>query len=95
MIRTFLTLFAYFQAPKTTFSLLHPVKAAQLVKTPFDLKTAYAPRLTAVATALLVGPLAYRVGKRAGEGTLFSPGARRRPGRGEAWEEGGEGYGPA
>jgi hypothetical protein len=67
MIRTLLKLFAYTQAPKTTFSLLHPIKAAQVVKTPFDLRTAYAPRLTAVATALVVAPLAYRLGKRAGE----------------------------
>lgn len=89
MIRTLLALLAYSQAPKTTFSLLHPVKAAQLVKTPFDLKTAYAPRLTALATALIVGPLAYRLGRRAGEGTLFSP--RRRPDG--IWTEGGEEYG--
>ena len=67
MIGAILKLFAYTQAPKTTFSLLHPVKAAQVVKTPFDLRTAYAPRLTALATALLVVPLAYRVGKRMGE----------------------------
>lgn len=70
MVRTLLKLFAYAQAPKTTFSLLHPVRAAQVAKTPFDLKTAYAPRLTAIATALVVAPLAYRLGKRAGEGTL-------------------------
>ncbi|HEV2147750.1 MAG TPA: hypothetical protein VGR37_10140 [Longimicrobiaceae bacterium] len=73
MIRSLLKLFAYTQAPKTSFAFLHPVKAAQVVKTPFDLRTAYAPRLTAVATALLVGPLAYRLGKRAGEGTLRTP----------------------
>ncbi len=96
MIRMLLKLFAYTQAPKTTFSLLHPVKAAQLVKTPFDLRTAYAPRLTALAAALLVGPLAYRIGKRAGQGTLFSPDARPRPSGGELnWEGGDEGRGPA
>lgn len=70
MVRTLLKLFAYSQAPKTTFSLLHPVRAAQVAKTPFDLKTAYAPRLTAIATALVVAPLAYRLGKRAGTGAL-------------------------
>lgn len=93
MIRTLLALYAYTQAPKTTFSLLHPVRAAQLVKTPFDLRTAYAPRLTALATALVVGPLAYRLGKRAGEGTLFSPASR--PHRPEdAWiDEEEDGYG--
>ena len=73
MVRKLLKLFAYTQAPKTTFSLLHPVRAAQVAKTPFDLKTAYAPRLTAIVTALVVAPLAYRLGKRAGEGTLRTP----------------------
>jgi hypothetical protein len=76
MIRALFKLLAYTQAPRATFTLLHPVKAAQVVKTPFDLRTAYAPRLTAIATALLVGPLAYRLGKRAGQGTLRTP--RRR-----------------
>lgn len=73
MLGSLLKLFAYSQAPRTTFALRHPVTSAQLLKTPFDLKHAYAPRLTAAATALLVAPLAYRLGKRAGEGTLFQP----------------------
>lgn len=73
MIGTILKLFAYSQAPKTTFSFLHPVTVAQVVKTPFDLKTAYAPRLSAIATALVVAPLAYRLGRRVGEGTLRTP----------------------
>lgn len=73
MIRTLLKLLAYSQAPRVTFSVRHPVTAVQLVKTPFDLRTAYAPRLTAVATALVVAPIAYRLGKRAGEGTLYTP----------------------
>jgi hypothetical protein len=70
MIGKLFKLVAYTQAPKTTFTLRHPVAAAQLVKTPFDLRTAYAPRITAAVTALLVAPLAYRVGKRVGEGAL-------------------------
>lgn len=70
MIGGLLKLLAYTQAPRTTFSFLHPVAAAQVVKTPFDLRTAYAPRIAVVATALLVGPLAYRVGKRIGAGAL-------------------------
>ena len=73
MIRTLLKLLAYTQAPLPTFSFLHPVKTAQVAKTPFDFRTAYAPRLAALATALVVGPLAYRLGKRAGERTLFTP----------------------
>lgn len=73
MIRTLLKLLAYSHAPRTTFAARHPITAAQLVKTPFDLRTAYAPRLTAVATALVVAPIAYRLGRRSGEGTLFTP----------------------
>lgn len=76
MLGTLLKLLAYSQAPRTTFAVRHPVVAAQLVKTPFDLRTAYAPRLSVVATALLVAPLAYRLGKRAGEGTLRRPRGR-------------------
>jgi hypothetical protein len=76
MLGKLLKTYAYTQKPKTTFALLHPVRLAQLVKVPFDLKTAYAPRMTALATALLVAPLAYRLGKRAGEGTLLVPGPR-------------------
>lgn len=84
MLGTLLKLFAYSQAPRTTFAVRNPVKAAQWVKTPFDLKTAYAPRLTALAAVLLVAPMAYRLGKRAGQGTLHSPrtpppGSRDRP----------------
>lgn len=73
MIRKILKLVAYSQAPKSTFSVLHPIRAAQLAKIPFDLKTAYAPRITALAAAVVVAPLAYRLGKRAGQGTLFTP----------------------
>jgi hypothetical protein len=73
MIGKLLKLFAYTKAPKTTFSFLHPRVAVQVAKTPFDFRTSYAPRIAAVATALLVGPLAYRLGKRAGEGTLRGP----------------------
>lgn len=74
MLRPLLKLIAYTQAPLPTFALLHPVKGAQVVKTPFDLRTAYAPRITAIVTALIVGPLAFRLGKRAARGTLFTPG---------------------
>jgi hypothetical protein len=73
MIGRLFKLFAYSRAPKTTFAALHPVPAIQLVKTPFDFRTAYAPRIAAVVTALLVGPLAYRVGKRIGAGAMREP----------------------
>ena len=81
MIGTLLKAFAYSQAPKTTFVFRHPVGAAQWTKVPFDLRTAYAPKLVAVATALIVAPLAYRLGKRAGAGEARWPGppAKRYP----------------
>lgn len=82
MLGKLLKTYAYTQKPKTTLALLHPIRLAQLLKVPFDLKTAYAPRMTALATALVVAPLAYRLGKRAGEGTLFLPdsgSARKEP----------------
>lgn len=73
MLGTLLKAAAYAMAPKATFTLLHPVQRVQLEKVPFDLRTAYAPRMTALGAALLVGSLAYRLGRRAGEGTLFMP----------------------
>lgn len=73
MIGTLWKMYGYAKHPKLSFALRHPVPAIQVAKTPFDLRTAYAPRLAVVATAILVAPLAYRLGKRAGEGTLFTP----------------------
>jgi len=73
MIRTALKLLAYAWAPKASFTALHPVAAVQVAKTPFDLRTAYAPRLAAAVTALVVAPLAYRLGRRAGERALPPP----------------------
>lgn len=73
MIGKLLKLYAYTRKPAATFMVLHPIRTAQVAKVPFDLRTAYAPRLVALATALVVGPLAYRLGKRSAEGTLFTP----------------------
>ncbi len=78
MLGTLLKAYAYLRAPRATAATLHPVKTAQWLKVPFDLKTAYAPRLTALATAVVVGPLAFRLGRRSAEGTLYTPGARGR-----------------
>ena len=75
MIGTLLKAYAYVRAPRITAVTLHPVRAVQWLKVPFDLKTAYAPRLTALTAAVVVGPLAFRLGKRSAEGTLYTPGA--------------------
>lgn len=82
MIGTLLKLWAYSRVPRTTFVARHPLTSAQVVKTPFDFRTAYAPRISAAVTALVLVPLAYRVGKRVGAGALHgearapTPGAR-------------------
>jgi hypothetical protein len=76
MLGKLLKVIAYKRAPAATFTVLHPIETAQWVKVPWDLRYAYAPRLTALLTALLVAPLAFRLGKRAAEGTLFYPSSR-------------------
>jgi hypothetical protein len=73
MIGTLLKLLAYYKAPKTTFGARHPVRSAQLLKTPFDLRTAYAPRIVAGLTLLLVAPIAYRLGRAAGRREAIAP----------------------
>ncbi|HET7274811.1 MAG TPA: hypothetical protein VFI91_06500 [Longimicrobiaceae bacterium] len=42
----------------------HPVKAVQVRKVPFDMKHAFAPRLTALGTALVAVPLGIWIGRR-------------------------------
>jgi hypothetical protein len=85
---------AYAKAPKLTFAMLHPKEAVQLRKVPFDLRTAYAPRLAALAALLVAFPLGVVVGMRIARGSeprQLAPradshparrGARRRPRRG-------------
>lgn len=84
MIATLFKMFAYTQAPKRTFAFLHPKKAAKTAVVPWDIEHGYGPRLAVLATAVLVAPLAYRLGRRAGERTLLTPkgtqaGLNRRP----------------
>ena len=77
MLGKLLKVIAYKRAPAATFTVLHPLQAAGWVKVPWDLRYAYAPRITGVLAALLVAPLAFRLGKRSAQGTLFYPGRRR------------------
>ena len=81
MIRALITGLAYAVVPKATFAVLHPRAAVELKKLPFDLRYAYAPRLTALAAAAITLPLGVLVGR-----TLANTGARaaarpRRPHR--------------
>lgn len=71
MIVTMAKALAYTKAPKTTFSTLHPVRAARLKKMDWDLRHAYAPRVAAVGAALIALPLGYMIGRMA-NGTVES-----------------------
>lgn len=64
MIRSIAKSVAYSKAPKTTFTVLHPKKAVRLRKMRYDLRHAYAPRLTALGAAILALPLGYAMGRR-------------------------------
>ncbi|HEV2130962.1 MAG TPA: hypothetical protein VGR27_07665 [Longimicrobiaceae bacterium] len=78
MIGTLLKLVAYSQAPETTLQLRKWVsqrgRLAKSRRVPLDLRQAWAPRLAVVVTAVIVGPLAYRLGRRSAQGTLWTPG---------------------
>ena len=63
MIRALITGLAYAVVPKATFAVLHPRAAVELKKLPFDLRYAYAPRLTALAVAMVTLPLGVLLGR--------------------------------
>lgn len=63
---------AYAKVPRLTFAVLHPRQAAQLKKVPFDLRTAYAPRLTAIGAALIAFPLGVALGVSIARGSRAS-----------------------
>lgn len=63
MIRSIAKTMAYSKAPKTTFALLHPSKAVRLQKMRYDLRHAYAPRVTAVGAAAVALSLGYLLGR--------------------------------
>lgn len=66
MIGTALKLIAYSKAPKTTFTVRHPVKAVRLKKLGWDMKHAYAPRIAAIGAAALALPIGMWLGGRNG-----------------------------
>lgn len=63
MIRAMAKMFAYSKAPRTTFALMHPRQSARLAKTRWDLRHAYAPRLTALGAAALALPVGILIGR--------------------------------
>jgi hypothetical protein len=65
MIGKALKLYTYYKAPKLAYTVYHPKNAARLAKTGWDLKHAWAPRLTGVAALAVALPLGYLIGKAA------------------------------
>lgn len=68
MVGKLLKMYAWSKAPKATMALLHPRTSARLAKTKWDLRHAYAPRLTAVGAFALALPIGYVLG-RVGRGS--------------------------
>lgn len=64
MIGTLLKAVAYSKAPRTTFTMLHPAKAAQFRKFQWDMRHAPAPRITALGAAALALPVGLWLGRR-------------------------------
>jgi hypothetical protein len=63
MVGTLLKAFAYYKAPRLTYTVRHPKTAARLAKTGWDLKHAWAPRATGIAAAAVALPLGYMIGR--------------------------------
>ena len=63
MIRAMAKMFAYSKAPRTTFAIMHPKQSARLAKTRWDLRHAYAPRLTAISAAAVALPIGFLIGR--------------------------------
>lgn len=69
MIGTLLRAIAYSKAPRTTFTVMHPGKAVRFRKFQWDMKHAYAPRVTALGAAALALPVGLWLGRRRGKET--------------------------
>jgi hypothetical protein len=64
MIGTLLKVFAYSKAHRTTFTMLHPTKAVLFRKFQWDMRHAYAPRITALGAAAVALPVGLWLGRR-------------------------------
>jgi hypothetical protein len=64
MVGSLLKMVAYSKAPRTTFALRHPVQALQWKKMGFDMRHAYAPRVSAIGALALALPAGYLIGRR-------------------------------
>lgn len=66
MIGTVAKTIAYTKAPKTTFAVLHPKRAARIKKFRYDIRHAYAPRVAALGAAALALPVGFALGRLGG-----------------------------
>jgi hypothetical protein len=63
MVGKVIKYYAIARAPKLAYPVFYPKNAARLVKTSWDLKHAWAPRLTAAAAVAIALPVGYMVGR--------------------------------
>jgi hypothetical protein len=70
MIGTLFKAIAYSKAPRATFTMLHPAKAVRYRKFRWDMRHAYAPRVTALGAAALALPIGLWLGRRNGRLTV-------------------------
>ena len=63
MIGKAIKYYAIARSPKLAYSILHPKKAARIAKTGWDLKHAWAPRITGAAAVAVALPLGYLIGR--------------------------------
>jgi hypothetical protein len=63
MIGKLVKYYAISRAPRLAYSVAHPKRAARIAKTGWDLKNAWAPRITGVAALALALPLGYLIGR--------------------------------
>lgn len=64
MIGTIFKAIAYSKAPRATFTMLHPGKAVRFRKFQWDMKNAYAPRVSALGAAAVALPLGLWLGRK-------------------------------
>lgn len=63
MVGKLMKYYAIARAPRLTYSVSHPKQAARLAKTRWDLKHAWAPRITGVAALAMALPIGYLLGR--------------------------------
>ena len=63
MVGKLIKYYAIARAPRLAYSVSYPKQAARLAKTGWDLKHAWAPRITGVAALALALPVGYLLGR--------------------------------